>query len=207
MSSQLPEPWWSRAKWALPAALALIIALVVVGIVIASRTHHAAKPTVTPTPTVKHTPTPKHSPTPTAPPTTASTSTLTPRPTATPTPTPTNIAGVYLGHISRPSGRARQIQRLASSRQAGYRLYLNPISVLTYTLPSYRFNGAFRVLNLPQAQAPTPTPTPTPFVDPNGQNTITFQVLYQGHKFLVTVTQLARQGAGGIWLITQIAPA
>ncbi|HEV3310756.1 MAG TPA: hypothetical protein VG815_09580 [Chloroflexota bacterium] len=84
--NEIVEPWWSRYKWLLPIILALIIALIVFGVVLASHVHDAKpKPTATPTPTT--------APASTKAPTATATATPGPRvkasPTASTAPTPT----------------------------------------------------------------------------------------------------------------------
>ncbi len=213
MSTQIEEPWWSRNKWILPVILGLIIVGVVVGVLLASHMHHTAahKHRATPTPTSTPTPRPHRTPTATPTPVHRASPTPSPSPTATPTPTPSptpvpTVNGHKLGVINHSSTRVQDLQRAATNHQKGFTLYLNPLMVVQYTLQSYGFTGTFQVIHLAHGSGGSPTPTPTPYAGASGIPTIKFQVLYQNKTYFVFVSQPAKRGAGGIWLITEITP-
>lgn len=209
MSQNIDQPFFVRYKWVLPVILGAVIVVVILGFVLVSQAKQAAKPTPAPTPTAAptRTPTPAPStPTPTVKPSPTKRPTSTPTPTGTETPSPTpapTVNGHTLGFVHRTGARIQYIQHQATIGNPQFQLYLNPYNVVKNTLQSYGFtNNQFQIVS------PTsPSPTPTPYASGQGKPTIKTQVQFQGKTYNVLVSQLAKQGPGGVWLITFITPA
>ncbi len=223
MTEEIQQPFFVRYKWLLPLILALIIVAVVLGFVLAAQAKNGSKkghhhtPTVVPTKPV-HTKTVPTKPAPTTPvptkppptrpaptkrptPTrTHATPTPTPSPTATPTPSPTASTAPRTGIITQPKSQIQHIQTAATQGQSAYTVYLNPYQAVKTTLKNYGFTGTYTFVS----PAPTATPTATPFTNSSGQPTIKVVISYQGQQFTITVSQLAKHGTGGIWLIVNI---
>lgn len=201
----------SGRRWILPVVLALVILAIIAGAFFATHPHvFGSGATATPTATATATavPTATGIPTATAVPTTAPTGTPKPGPTGTPrpgptaTPKPAPTSTVKLGTISYPPAQLDAAQRNANAGNSSYTYYLNPFMVLQKSLPSYGFQGGFKVVS----PAAPPQPTPTPFTGSNGLPQVKIRVQYQGKTYVVTLEQPRQKGPKGIWVISMIAP-
>ena len=209
-----------RGKWVIPAILAAIIVLVVLGATLGPKIKDAisSSPTATATPqkvVVTATPGPATATAASGPTATPGGPTATPLPagvppTATPgsngastplpgtTPLPT-VAGIHVGMVTRPQSKVTQIQTAAGNGDPNYTFYLDPTKTLNKTLPAEGFTQGFTVVKPTAAN-----PTPTPYSGPDGRPLVKYYVRYQGQIFTVQMVQPGTRGPKGIWVIATI---
>ena len=204
MGTTAPAPFWSRYRWLLPLVLVLVILGIVLGVTLGPKLNSssASKATATPTPqvaTVVVTPTPgPGTPRAAVPPTATpgGKGAATPVPGGTPVPT---VPGLKIDEITHKTADVQRIQSEVNSENPSYTYYLNPIQVVQNDLPHYGFVHPFQIVSPAQTG-----PTPTPFTDQSGRPTVNVLVSYQGHKYKVSLSQVATHGPKGIWMIVTI---
>jgi hypothetical protein len=199
-----------RPPWIIPLVLAILIALLILGVIFGPRIKDALSKSATATPAPTGTPVVV---TATAPPGTTTAASnpavlpsataatgvgvVTPLPSTTPPPT---VAGLQLGMIARPQHAVTSIQQQVDSGNHQYAFYLDPRAVVQNNLPAYGFTQGFQIVS------PAPSPTPTPAKGLDGRALVKFVVEYQSKTYNVAVAQPGQQGPKGIWSIVTILP-
>jgi hypothetical protein len=199
-----------RPPWIIPLVLAVLIALLILGVIFGPRIKDALSKSATATPVPTGTPVvvtatppagtsvaannPAVFPSATA---ASGVGVVTPLPSTTPPPT---VVGLHLGMATQPQHEVTFLQRQVDNGNAQYAFYLDPRAVVQNDLPYYGFTQGFQIVS------PAPSPTPTPGKGVDGRTQVKFVVEYENKTYNVAVEQPGRQGPKGIWLIVTILP-